>query len=214
MYIETVARVARTYRTPQNSGGPNDVWTWSTLPAPTGGTYALEMDVFELYEDTGGFGNASFCSHNTGACDFNWTSYGTNNLPAGWKPTDYHKYGMLLTSDGATEIYRCSFVDDIFQGCQAARAASAPGLSCPATGSLPARAATPPPRPPTLTCISSTSTSIPARTGRPRCATGRHCSTAVGSPTGTCENDHRAEASSDHCQRARSRSRNVAWCSE
>jgi hypothetical protein len=86
------------------------------------------MDVFELYEDTGGFGNASFCSHNTGAYDCNWTSYGTNNLPAGWKPTDYHKYGMLLTSDGATEIYGCSFVDDIFQGCQAARAASAPGL--------------------------------------------------------------------------------------
>jgi hypothetical protein len=124
MFIETVARVARTYSTPQNLGGPNDVWTWSTLRAPTGGTYALEMDVFELYEDQGGFGNASFFNHDNRSGGFNWTSYGTNHLPSSWSPTAYHKYGMLLTSDGATEIYGCSFVDDIFQGCQAANAAS------------------------------------------------------------------------------------------
>jgi len=35
---------------------------------------------------------------------------------------------MLITSDGATEIYGCSFVDDIFQGCRAAQAASDAGL--------------------------------------------------------------------------------------
>jgi hypothetical protein len=31
---------------------------------------------------------------------------------------------------------------------------------------------------------------------------GRHYSTEVGSPTGTRKNDHRTEASSNHCQRA------------
>jgi hypothetical protein len=123
MYIETVARVARTFGAPNNSGGPNDVWTWSTS-----GTHALELDVFELYEDQGGFGNAGVAAHDTNSGGFTWTSYGTNHLPAGWKPTDYHKYGMLLTSDGATEIYGCSFVDDIFQGCQATNAAIVPGL--------------------------------------------------------------------------------------
>jgi hypothetical protein len=122
MYIETVARVARTFGAPQNSGGPNDVWTWSTSGL------SLELDVFELYEDQNGFGNAGIASHDTGAGGFTWTSYGTNHLPAGWKPTDYHKYGMLLTSDGATEIYGCSFVDDILQSCLPTKATSAPAL--------------------------------------------------------------------------------------
>jgi hypothetical protein len=86
------------------------------------------MDVFELFADQGGFGNASFTNHNNGVGGFTWTSYGTNNLPPGWLPTDYHKYGMLITSDGATEVYGCSFVDDRFQGCNAANAASDTGM--------------------------------------------------------------------------------------
>ena len=122
MYIETEARVARTYGAPQNSGGPNDVWTWST------NGHALELDVFELYEDQGGFGNAGVAPHDTVGGGFTWTSYGTNHLPAGWKPTDYHRYGMLLTSDGVTQTYGCSFVDDIFQGCQPTNPATVPAL--------------------------------------------------------------------------------------
>jgi hypothetical protein len=121
MYIETVARVARTFGAPNNSGGPNDVWTWSDPPG-----CPLEIDVFELYEDQGGFGNASAHSWCTGATAYRWQSYSPNNLPAGWKPTDYHKYGTLLTSDGATETYACGFVDDILQGCGPLNAASQP----------------------------------------------------------------------------------------
>jgi hypothetical protein len=112
MYIETVARVTRTFGTPNNSGGPNDVWTWSDPP-----TCPLEIDVYELYEDQGGFGNASAVNHCNGTTGYRWQSYSPNNLPAGWKPTDYHKYGTLLTSDGSTEMYACGFVDDLLQGC-------------------------------------------------------------------------------------------------
>ena len=105
MYIETVARIATTYGTPQNSGGPNDVWTWDNTP-----NHSLEIDVFELYEDSGGFGDG-------GTGSVHWYSYETNNLPGGWSPVGYHKYGALLTSDGATSRHVCMFVDDLLQGC-------------------------------------------------------------------------------------------------
>jgi hypothetical protein len=106
MYIETTARIARSDTTaPANSGGPSDVWTWDDGP-----DHHLEIDVFELYADQGGFGNG-------GTSHVHWFSYANNNLPAGWKPTDYHKYGALLTSDGATGRNVCMFVDDILQSC-------------------------------------------------------------------------------------------------
>jgi hypothetical protein len=105
MYIETTARLARSYPGNANAGGPNDVWTWDDGP-----NHHLEIDVFELYEDQGGFGNA-------GTSHVHWYSYSTNNLPSGWAPTSYHKYGALLTSDGATARNVCMFVDDILQGC-------------------------------------------------------------------------------------------------
>jgi hypothetical protein len=109
MYIETVARVARTFDQPANSGGPNAVWTWDV--GYTSG-HTLEMDVFELYEDQGAFGDG-------GDSYSHWFSYKTNNLPRGWSPTTYHKYGALLTSDGATSRNTCYFVDDFLQGCGA-----------------------------------------------------------------------------------------------
>ena len=121
MYIETVARVARTFGAPNNSGGPNDVWTWSDPP-----NCALEIDVFELYEDQGGFADGSTHSWCTGVDAYRWQSYTTNNLPPGWAPTDYHKYGTLLTSDGVTEQYACGFVDDLLQGCGPLKAARMP----------------------------------------------------------------------------------------
>lgn len=49
MYIETVARVTRTFGSPANSGGPSDVWTWSDPP-----NCQIEIDVYEFYEDQGG----------------------------------------------------------------------------------------------------------------------------------------------------------------
>jgi hypothetical protein len=123
MYIETVARVTRTFGQPANSGGPNDVWTWSDPP-----NCPIEIDVFELYEDQTGFSDGSTHSWCTNQDAYRWQSYSTNNLPPGYKVTDYHKYGTLLTSDGATEIYACGFVDDLLQGCGGVNAASSPGL--------------------------------------------------------------------------------------
>jgi hypothetical protein len=119
MYIETVARVTRTFGQPANSGGPNDVWTWSDPPG-----CPLEIDVFELYEDQGGFADGSAHSWCTGQDAYRWYSYSTNNFPPGWQPTDYHKYGTLLTSDGSTEIYACGFIDDRLQGCGGINASS------------------------------------------------------------------------------------------
>jgi hypothetical protein len=113
MYVETVARVTRTFGTPQNSGGPNDVWTWSD---PS--NCQIELDVFELYEDSGGFSDAGALNY-CGTYIVNWQSYNPNNLPPGYAVTDYHKYGALWTSDGATESYICLFVDDRLQGCGA-----------------------------------------------------------------------------------------------
>jgi hypothetical protein len=85
-----------------------------------------------LYEDAGGggtlpgFADSSAHSWCTGSDGYRWNSYSTNNLPPGWAPTDYHKYGTLLTSDGSTEIYTCGFVDDRLQGCGGVNAASQP----------------------------------------------------------------------------------------
>jgi len=48
-----------------------------------------------------------------------WASWdsGTNQfLPSGFSPFAWHKYGSLMTSDGATNVYICNFVDDILQG--------------------------------------------------------------------------------------------------
>ena len=121
MYIETVARVTRTFGQPANSGGPNDVWTWGDPPG-----CPIEIDVFELYEDQGGFADGSAHSWCTGQDAYRWFSYSDPNghLPPGYAVTDYHKYGTLLTSDGSTEIYACGFVDDRLQGCGGVNAAS------------------------------------------------------------------------------------------
>jgi hypothetical protein len=124
MYIETVARITSTFGSPANSGGPNDVWTWSDPSSAC----PIEIDVFELYADQGGFGNGSAHAWCTGVEAYHWYSYRANNLPPGWKPTDYHKYGTLLTSDGSTEIYACGFVDDRLQGCGGLNASSAPAM--------------------------------------------------------------------------------------
>jgi hypothetical protein len=115
MYVETVARMQRTFGQPANSGGPNDVWTWSD-PGTT--SCPIELDVFELYEDQGGFADAGVRNY-CGGFPTSWQSYNPNNLPPGYAVTDYHKYGALWTSDGATESYICLFVDDRLQGCGA-----------------------------------------------------------------------------------------------
>jgi hypothetical protein len=113
MYLETVARIARVCDScAQNSGGPNDVYIWN-------GDGTLEIDVFEINSDTGGVASGGVTN-----AGFLWGTWISNNLPPGYKVTDYHKYGALLTSDGATTKYVCMFVDDRLQKCVSGGAAS------------------------------------------------------------------------------------------
>jgi hypothetical protein len=121
-YVETVNRVEGPVcvRCPPSSGGPNDVYMWGYYGTPDGG--GLEVDVNE--SNTIGFaaGNCSGCANS----DYGyWTSWGPNQsrLPSGYSVFDYHTYGALLTSDGATNKYVCMWVDHTLQndsGCQIA----------------------------------------------------------------------------------------------
>ena len=112
MYIETVLREDLSYT--GGAGSSSGVWTWQT---PSNG---FEFDVGELDPAAGGWGDAAWHDWRSGGSqgNFIWVSFGTNNLPSGWMVTAYHKYGILLTSDGSTSTYACGFVDDILQGCQ------------------------------------------------------------------------------------------------
>lgn len=118
-YYETVARVEgsfsdRTYNSPQG------IWEWWQENTPGDG--GIECDVVEFQYDSGGYANDG-CPNwggggpQNGASYTGWTSYSINNLPPGWSPTAYHKYGMLTTSDGATAVTVCWFVDDRPQSC-------------------------------------------------------------------------------------------------
>ncbi len=116
MYLEATFRIEGSYGGPANTGGPNAWWTWQRTTANPGPT---EMDMTELLYASGGFGDAGVNQHNPGfssPAPF-YESFGTNNLPAGWSPTTYHTYGLLLTGDGATARYACDFVDNRLQGC-------------------------------------------------------------------------------------------------
>jgi hypothetical protein len=112
-YIESVYRIAAT-NSDNASGqldGPNGVWVWNS--GSGGGSF--EVDVTELYADRGGYANAGVGNPDGGSGTL-YQSYEPNSLPTGYSETAYHKYAALITSDGSTHTYVCSFVDDIQQG--------------------------------------------------------------------------------------------------
>lgn len=119
-YYETVARVEGSFSdTTFNS--PQGVWEWNDCSS---GCNGIEGDVVEFQYDSGGYGNDGLVNWASGNCSSGmcfgaWTSYCCNNahVPSGWSSTAYHKYGMLTTSDGATNISMCWFIDDILQSC-------------------------------------------------------------------------------------------------
>lgn len=118
-YFETVARVEGSFSdTTYNS--PQGVWEWNDCSS---GCLGIEGDVVELQYDSGGYGNDGAPNWGAGGSPppgvTAWTSYCCNNthVPSGWSSTAYHKYGMLTTSDGATAITMCWFIDDILQKC-------------------------------------------------------------------------------------------------
>ncbi len=122
MYVETVNRVENTYNNGGGYNGAHAVWTWWAGAGPD----AYEADIDELQVDQGGYGNDGIPNWAAGGSPppgiTGWTSYAPNNasVPAGYSPVPYHKYGMLLTSDGSSSIYACWFIDDRLQSpCQA-----------------------------------------------------------------------------------------------
>jgi hypothetical protein len=110
MYLETVYRIDAA-STHQNGG----VYTWQTSPGGSS-DQPLEFDLGELYNTT--FGSNGYHNYINNNAAFFWDSNpGDNNLPPGWSPTTYQKYGMLITSDGRTSVMACSFVGDRLQKC-------------------------------------------------------------------------------------------------
>jgi hypothetical protein len=120
MYVEAVYRIDNVSST--GASGNDGVWDWQTTPGSSAG--AIEFDFGELYGNnagdsgTGNWGNAH-------AGGFIWTSWstpcGSRNcnlyVPSGWSADTYHKYGGLITSDGATAVWNCAFIDDVLQQC-------------------------------------------------------------------------------------------------
>jgi hypothetical protein len=115
-YFEAVVRIEGTY--PQGPfNGPAAAWEWPV------GDNGLEGDNVELQYDSGGYGNdgvVNWCTSCNGVNTAAWITWNSNynqNIPSGWSPTAYHKYGMLTTSDGSTAITMCWFIDDVLQSC-------------------------------------------------------------------------------------------------
>jgi hypothetical protein len=120
-YIESVYRIDAAYSSGGNTSGPDGVWQWMT-------NNTIELDYGEIYGSSNGFGDYGWHNWNTGGGAGVWVSYdsGLNHyIPSGWGPTAYHKYGSLLTSDGATARWACAYIDDVLQGCANVGATSA-----------------------------------------------------------------------------------------
>lgn len=120
-YYETVARIEGPPFSDTTFNSPQGVWEWNDCGAGNG-CAGIEGDVVEFQYDSGGYGNDGVPNWGGGAGPpgfTGWTSYCCNNthVPSGWSPLAYHKYGMLTTSDGATAITMCWFIDDVLQSC-------------------------------------------------------------------------------------------------
>jgi hypothetical protein len=113
MYLEAVYRIDSVYSSGGNTSGPTGVWQWMQ-------NHTIELDFGELYGSSNGFGLFGWHNWETNTGAGIWVSYdsGYNHyIPAGWRPTDYHKYSALLTSDGTTARWVCAYIDDVLQGC-------------------------------------------------------------------------------------------------
>jgi hypothetical protein len=109
IYTETVYRIDNTYSASYNPSYDEDVWMWQTYPS---GASPLETDTAELYSGSNGWQDTAL---------HNWANSG-GGIPflrnAALSVTSYHTYATLTTSDGATNIYGCAWLDGVFQSCQ------------------------------------------------------------------------------------------------
>lgn len=118
-YIEGTYRLDSTYPTGlingHNSSGPDGLWSWQE-PGD-----AIECEFAEIYGSSNGFGDGGCGNWHPGGSHLaNWISYDPSqnqHIPPGWNVTAYHTYGALYTSDGATSIKVCHYIDNILQTC-------------------------------------------------------------------------------------------------
>ena len=116
------------------AGAPNnDFWTWTRSAATGCNGCVLEYDIFEdwgVNSNSAGIGNAvhNWWAGNQGAGGWGCGVYGRQYVnpgvggpcpfgsPANFTTATYHTYGMLITTDGATAIWACGYVDHVLRG--------------------------------------------------------------------------------------------------
>jgi hypothetical protein len=122
-YIEAVYRINNTWAGGQGSQ-PNGPYVWQN------GGIVHDFQPGELAPGANGFGDGTTDDWASSIiAQYTWRSYTTNSLPAGYTPTSYHKYAGLRTTDGATSMLTCAFVDDILQTVESGRCANNGGLA-------------------------------------------------------------------------------------
>jgi hypothetical protein len=97
-----------------NTWGPQGI-SPTTWPS-SGYQQTIEWDVME--PDAGQLYLSDAAVHNWGAggSALMWVGFGPPGLPIGYDPTQYHTFGMLVTSDG-TSMQGCSYIDNVFVVC-------------------------------------------------------------------------------------------------
>ena len=93
--------------------------TWTPDAIANQNLAGVEIDIIEL--DTGNLGDSEAGAHNFNTAlphpgQFLWVGKGSPGLPTDFDPNQYHKFGMLTTSDGTT-LELCSYIDNVFQKC-------------------------------------------------------------------------------------------------
>jgi len=100
-----------------NTWGPQGIQptAWPT----SGYAQTIEWDVME--PDAGQLYLSDAAVHNWGngdASQLMWVGFGPPGLPSGFDPTQYHTFGMRVTSDGVG-MEGCSYIDNVFVTCTA-----------------------------------------------------------------------------------------------
>ena len=121
-YVETINRLKASCPASacsQNAGGPNDVYMWGFINSPDGS--GLEVDIQEFHTNAHGASGsgvaAGNCAWSNGGqpCWSNWQAQSAIIGVPNYSNLDYHNYGALLTSNGATNKYICMYIDDVLQ---------------------------------------------------------------------------------------------------
>jgi hypothetical protein len=110
-YFEATYRVTPTVADPSVSP-LSAFWTWASNMSQN----LIELDVIETYGSLLGAYDSAIHNWPPGSGSFGWE--GTSAIPGSYDPTQYHTYGMRVTSDGNSQMSACFYVDGNFISCQ------------------------------------------------------------------------------------------------